>query len=100
MAQATLDRLLERLRAVQPRLKEEYGVGSLWVFGSYVHGDQRASSDLDVLVEFERPGMTLFKFIDLEQALSESVGVKVDLVQRSALHSRWRTAVLSEAIAV
>ena len=91
---------MERLRAVQPKLKEEYGVGSLWVFGSYVHGEQKAGSDLDVLVEFERPGMTLFKFIDLELALSESVGVRVDLVQRSALHSRMRKAVLDEAIAV
>ncbi|MCH8978385.1 MAG: nucleotidyltransferase family protein [Armatimonadetes bacterium] len=100
MAQATLDSLLEQLRAAQPRLREEYGVGAFWIFGSYVHGEQGATSDLDVLVEFERPGMTLFKFIDLEQALTECVGVKVDLIQRSALHSRMRAAILDEAIAV
>ena len=100
MALTRLESLLERLRAVQPGLREEYGVRSLWVFGSYTRGDHTASSDVDLLVEFEGPGMTLFKFIDLEQALSQSLGLKVDLVQRSALHSRIRATVIDEAIAV
>lgn len=100
MAQVSLDSLLEKLREIQPRLLEEYGVSSLWVFGSYVHGEQKPNSDFDMLVEFERPGMTLFRFVDLEQMISDKLGVKVDLVERSALHSRMRKTVLDEAIAV
>lgn len=100
MASLALESALSKLRALQPSLRDEYGVSDLWVFGSYVRGEEAASSDIDVLVEFDRPGMTLFKFVDLEMRLSEHLGTKVDLVQRSALRPGIRPHVLSEAVAV
>lgn len=95
-----LDAIIAKLRNAQPHLHEQYGVSGLWVFGSYVRGEQSADSDVDVLVEFDRPGMTLFKFVDLEMHLSDLLGAKVDLVRRAALRPRIRPAVLNEAIAV
>jgi len=98
--ETNLANILAALRGAQPRLRDGYGVANLWVFGSYVRGEQKAGSDIDVLVEFDRPGMTLIKFVDLEMTLSETLGAQVDLVQRSALSPRIRPYVLSEAVAV
>jgi predicted nucleotidyltransferase len=62
-------------------------VKSLAVFGSYVRGEQKRSSDLDMLVECsETPD--IFQFMELEQHLAQLLGVKVDLVSRKALHER------------
>ncbi len=53
--------MAERLREELPRLRREYAVRSLGLFGSYVRGEQRRGSDLDVLVEYsEVPGMLRF----------------------------------------
>ena len=95
-----LESVVCQLREMQPMLHDRYGVSGLWVFGSYVSGEQKHDSDLDLLVEFECPGMTLLKFIDLEMYLSEHLGLKVDLVQRRALRPRIRPNVLAEAVAV
>ena len=40
-----------RLREMLPELRERYGVSYLGIFGSYVRGEERLDSDLDVLVE-------------------------------------------------
>lgn len=80
----TLDALLSRLRAELPLVRERYAVDRLAVFGSYARNEQRAGSDLDVLVTFhEVPG--LLRYIELEQYLSDRLGVPVDLVMESAL---------------
>lgn len=82
------------LRTLLPDLQERYGVASLALFGSYVRGDQRPESDLDVLVTFtDPPG--LLRFIELEQELSERLGLSVDLVEKSALKSRRGRADMS-----
>jgi len=76
--------IADRLREELPRLRREYAVSSLGLFGSYVRGEQRRGSDLDVLVEFsDVPGM--LRFLDLERDLSRLLGVAVDLVQKEAL---------------
>ncbi len=96
----SLDEVLEKVRGLSANDKDRFGVDSLWVFGSYARGEQTADSDLDVLVEFAGPGMTFFRFIELEMALSELTGLKVDLVQRSALKERMKPTILSEAVKV
>lgn len=82
-----------------PHLAAEYGVASLALFGSYVRGDQRPDSDLDVLVTFTKlPG--LIRFVELESELSDLLGVQVDLVLRDALKPHIAETVLESAIAV
>lgn len=92
-----LEHILRTLRAHLPELRERYGVKSLGVFGSYVRGEQRKRSDLDILVEFEDeawPG--LFEFIGLQQDLSDLVGVKVDLVEKKGLKPYIGRRILEE----
>lgn len=92
-----LDSFIAILQRHLPELEEEYKVSSLGVFGSYVRGEQREDSDLDVLVEFyETPG--LIKFSELEYHLSDLLGIKVDLVPKDSLRPRIGERILSEAV--
>ena len=91
--------LARRLRAALPELREAYGVRNLGLFGSCVRGEARKSSDIDLLVGFDQtPG--LLKFVELEQYLSDLLGVKVDLVMEGALKPRIGERILSEVIPV
>ena len=87
------------LRDQLPELGHRYGVKSLGIFGSYVRGEERDGSDLDLLVEFtETPD--LFKFVALGRELSELLGVKVDLIMMRALKARIGERILEEVVAV
>lgn len=88
-----------KLRGELPTLAARYHVRSLDVFGSYVREEQRAESDLDLLVTFDEPP-SLLKFIEMENHLSDLLGVKVDLVMKDALKPRIGEQVLKEAVAV
>jgi len=80
-------------------LREQYGVESLGIFGSYVRGEQREDSDLDVLVAYKRP-MGLFKFAALRRHISEVLGVDVDLVPQGALKKSIGHRILQEVVPV
>ena len=67
-----------------PELERRYNVKSIGTFGSYVRNEQKPDSDIDLLVTFKKKP-SLFKFIELEDYLSELLGHKVDLVMESAL---------------
>lgn len=92
-------RLAQRLREHLPELRARHHVDALALFGSYVRNEQRPDSDLDLLIEFSRiPG--LLAFIGLEDELSETLGVAVDLVMPSALRSPLREIILDEAVSL
>ncbi len=87
--------IFEKLRLHLPELEKRYQVKSLGVFGSWTRDEQRKGSDLDLLVEFfEPPGM--FGFVELEDHLSDLLGVKVDLVTKNALKPRIGRRILEE----
>ncbi len=88
--------IISKLREELPKLQSQYHVTSLEVFGSFVRNEQKANSDLDVLVSFSK-APSLFKFIELEDYLSEILGVKVDLVMRSSLKPNIGKKILAEA---
>ncbi len=94
-----LARFKRILRQQLPELQTRYAVKSLGVFGSYVRGEARKSSDLDVLIEFES-APSLFKFIALEEQLTQLLGVKVDLVMKSALEPAIGRQILAEVVLV
>jgi predicted nucleotidyltransferase len=91
------DEILAALRAALPGLKQRWPIGSLAIFGSVARGNASTRSDLDVLVEFERP-LGLSEFLALEDALSALVDRPVDLVTRDALKPHIGSRVLEEAV--
>ena len=88
---------MDILRHQLPILRAKYHVRYLGVFGSYVQGNPKKTSDLDVLVDFtEAP--SLFEFIQLESDLSALLGIKVDLVMKSTLKPLIGKHILSEVV--
>lgn len=78
-------------------LQERYRVKELGIFGSYVRDEQTELSDVDILVEFSQTP-SLLKFINLENYLSDHLGIKVDLVHKAGLKSRIGERILAEVV--
>lgn len=91
-----LEEIFARLRDLLPELQADYHVSSLEVFGSFVRGEEGPESDLDLLVTFDETP-TLFRFVALENYLSDILGVKVDLVMKESLRPSIGRLILKEA---
>jgi predicted nucleotidyltransferase len=92
----TRDDLIEQLAASRAQWAM-FGVSAIFVFGSAARNEAREQSDVDLLVDFERP-VGLFEFLHLRRVLSDLVGHPVDLVTRAALKPQLRDRILAEAI--
>ena len=79
-----------------PTLREQYHVRTLEVFGLFARGEEKGNSDLDLLVTFDETP-TLFRFVALENRLSDVLGVKVDLVMKDSLKPFIGKFILEEA---
>lgn len=94
-----LERLIACLREAKTELRDRFGVREISLFGSRVRGEDRPTSDLDLLVEFERvPG--LLRFLELEEYLSQLLGIQVDLVRKASVREELRAEILGEAVLV
>jgi predicted nucleotidyltransferase len=85
------------LMEYKPFLEKRFRVKEIGIFGSYARKEQKGTSDLDLLVEFSEP-IGLFDFIRLEDYLAERLGIKVDLVLKSALKPRIKDKIIKEAL--
>jgi len=91
----TFEEIKELLQKNKPKFREQYGLKDIGIFGSYVRGEQVAESDLDILVELEKP-IGFVKFIRLENALSQLLGVRVEIVTKKALKPHIGKRILEE----
>jgi hypothetical protein len=73
------------------------GVGALSLFGSVARDEAGPDSDIDLLIELDRP-LDLFDLGRIQMRLEEILGARVDLVMADALRPRLRAIVLREAI--
>jgi predicted nucleotidyltransferase len=73
------------------------GVRSLSIFGSVARDQAGPGSDVDLLVEFDRP-VGYFHVFDVQDRLEAVLGCKVDLVTRGGLRPEIRDGVLAEAV--
>ena len=92
----TPDRVREILSAARAELGE-LGVRSLDLFGSVARDEASADSDVDLLVEFDRP-IGLFHFFRVQRRLEELPGARVDLVMRDVVKPQLRERIFAEAI--
>ena len=95
----TLEEIRKVLVSHRQVLKDKYKVKNIGIFGSYVRGEHRAKSDLDVLVEYDNP-VSLLQIVALENHLTALLGVKVDLVPRRNIRKELKESILKEMVLV
>ena len=94
-----VEEIKKKLNEIKPFLREKYKIKEIGIFGSYVKGEQKKKSDCDILIEFEEDAeIGLLEFVALENFLSDSLGVKVDLVMKSALKPYIGERILKEVV--
>lgn len=76
-------------------MDSRYGVQKVGLFGSFVRDQQQMTSDIDILVSFNRD-IDLFEFLDLRDFLQSRLETKVDLVMESALKPAIGKRILAE----
>jgi len=94
---ASSEGIKKKLKGCKSRIRKEFGVKRVGLFGSYARGTQRKKSDVDILVEFVRP-VGLFRFLELEALLSSILGTIVDLVTKKALKPAIGKHILKEVV--
>ncbi len=94
----TLAELKNNLSRYKPILIKKYNVQTIGIFGSYARGMASENSDLDILVQFEKPiGLD---FITLAEELESLLQVKVDLVSVNAIKPKMMNYVKESLIYV
>ena len=76
--------IINELQRIKPHIQHEYAVKTVGLFGSFADGTNTDSSDVDILVEFEKP--IGWKFFKLEKYLENILNRKIDLVTINALN--------------
>jgi predicted nucleotidyltransferase len=95
----TLNEIKKIILKHKKELKEKYKVKTIGIFGSYARGEQKETSDIDILVEFyETP--SLLDFIGLEQYLSDLLNIKVDLVSSKSIHPLIKDYIMEDVVYV
>jgi predicted nucleotidyltransferase len=96
----TRDEIIDILRACREELRRDFGVESIALFGSAARGDAGPSSDIDILVDVQRP-ISLFRLVALQLRFQEILHApKVDVVMRDAIFPGLRDRILAEALRV
>ena len=97
----TLAEIKEILQTTKPYLADKYGVTEIGVFGSYVRGEQRSDSDLDILIELvDPPRISLLGLVNLENYLSDLLGIKVQVAIKKNLKPRLSPYIMQEVVMI
>ncbi len=91
----TREDLIKRILEQRERLSS-LGVTSIGLFGSFVRGEQTASSDIDLLVEFTPENHTFDNFMDVSFLLEEILGRRVEVVTPEGLSPHIGPHILKE----
>jgi len=85
-------------KKITPILKH-YGVKRAAIFGSFVRGKAKKTSDIDILVEIEKD-ISLLDFVGLKLEIEEAIGKKVDLVEYKTIKPLIKERILKEQLAI
>jgi predicted nucleotidyltransferase len=90
----TKNEILNKLSDLKPILRREYSVSRIGLFGSFSDESDTEESDIDLLVEFEKP--IGWKYFSLEIYLENIFGRKIDLVTKNALKDQLKDKILNQ----
>ena len=88
-----------RILGQNQQVLKDFGVKSLAIFGSVARDEATPDSDVDILVQFDRP-VTFDLYMDVKFYLEDNLGTRVDLVSKLTLKPLIRPQVQREAIYV
>ena len=95
----TVDEIKEILKEHKEEVSRKYKVSEIGIFGSFVRGEQKKRSDLDILVEFDEENIpSLLKLIEMERYLQRLLRKKVDLVMKSSIRPELKEIILKEVV--
>ena len=80
--------------SLKPELSQRFHVSRIGVFGSITRDDFKPASDIDIIVDFDRP--IGIEFIDLADFLESTMQRKVDLVSRNGLKPNFYSKIKNE----
>lgn len=86
--------ILNKLRELKPILSKEYAVRRIGLFGSFADNSADENSDIDLLVELDKP--IGWKFFSLEIYLEKVFKRKIDLVTKNALKEQIKDEILNK----
>lgn len=95
----SLEGVKKILETQKEALRKNYNVIEIAVLGSVVRNEHSESSDLDLLVEFDK-AIDLFTFVNLKNYLSDLLQVNVDLVMKKALKPKIGQRILEEMVEI
>ena len=93
-----LANIIDELKQLKPVLIEKYHVSMIGLFGSVVRTDFTASSDIDIIIDFNEP--IGIEFIDIADLLESKLKTPVDLVSRKGIKAKYFSAIETEIIYV
>lgn len=88
--------IIEKLKELKPFLRQEFNVKEIGLFGSFSDNKQDDESDIDILVELEKP--IGWKFFTLEKYLEDTFERKVDLITKKALKKQLKDKILNQTL--
>ena len=90
---------IEKLSAFKREFGRQYGITKLWIFGSVARQENTEDSDIDIVVEVEKPTLSLM--YELREMLKSIFKCEVDLVRfRSTLRPLFRSNILNDVVYV
>jgi len=90
--------IIRKLQRIKPYLQREYAVKTVGLFGSFATGNYTDNSDVDIMVDFERP--VGVEFIDLSYLLEKELNRKVDLVSLKGVKAKYFKEIEKEIVYV
>ncbi len=93
----TLEEIKDILNIHREELRQKHKITEMGIFGSYVRGEQKKRSDLDILVEIGEP-VSLLRFVNIENYLSDLLKTKVDLVSKKSIRPELKERILKEVV--
>ena len=90
----TKTEILSKLTELKPVLYKDYAVKEIGLFGSYSDNSNTEESDIDILIELEKP--IGWKFFTLELFLENVFNKKIDLVTKNALKEQMKDQILKQ----
>lgn len=95
----SLDEIKKILEDNKQKIVSTYKIKEIGIFGSYVKEKMKETSDIDILIEFEKGAkVTLIDLLKLENYLTELFGIRVDIVVKEALKPNIGKRILEEVI--